>query len=78
MSNMNEMNLEQMEAVTGGAYKPLTPKSGYAVYQIQKGDTLGRIAKMFNTTIAKIKNTNPKIVDINKIYAGDYLYIPLK
>ena len=61
MSNINEINYEELEAVTGGAYKPLPPKSGYVVYQIVRGDTLGRIAKAFNTTIKKIMAANPKI-----------------
>ncbi|MCR5173497.1 MAG: LysM peptidoglycan-binding domain-containing protein [Oscillospiraceae bacterium] len=77
MSNINEINYEELEAVTGGAYKPLPPKAGYVVYQIVRGDTLGRIAKAFNTTIKKIMAANPKIVDMNKIYAGDYIYIPM-
>ena len=76
MSNINEVNFEELEAVSGGAYKPLTPKPGYIVYQIQRGDTLGRIAKAHNTTVARLMKENPKIVDMNLIYAGDYLYIP--
>ena len=78
MSNINELNLEEMEAISGGAFKPLPKKEGFLVYQIQKNDTLSRIAKANNTTVVRLMKENPKIVDINKLYAGDFIYIPVR
>lgn len=45
------------------------------LYTIQKGDTLGRLAKRFKTGIAELAKRN-KIADVNKIYAGATLDIP--
>ena len=70
-----ELNLEEMDKVAGGAFKPLEPKKGYFVYQIVKGDTLNKISRKFNCTVADILKWNPKITDKNKIYYGDYIYI---
>ena len=70
-----ELNLEEMDKVAGGAFKPLDPKKGFVVYQIIKGDTLNKIARKFNVTVEDILKWNKKIVDKNKIYYGDYIYI---
>ena len=46
-------------------------------YTIKSGDTLGAIAYRFGTTPEAIKRANPyKIKNINKIYAGDEIYVP--
>lgn len=46
-------------------------------YTIKSGDTLGSIARRYNTTPEAIKRANPgKIKNINVIYAGDEIYIP--
>ena len=70
-----ELSMDEMNEVAGGAFKPLNPKRGFIVYQISKGETLGRIAKRFGYTVKDLLDWNPKIVDRNKIYYGDYLYI---
>ena len=44
-------------------------------YKIQKGDTLGKIAKNFNTTVDNIVLAN-KITDEDVIIAGDIIIIP--
>lgn len=44
-------------------------------YKIKKGDTLGGIAKQYNTDVKTIASAN-KIKDPNKIYAGTTLNIP--
>ena len=74
MSENQELNMEELEQVTGGFQKP-AEKAGFIIYQIVKGDTLIRIANRFHTTVALIMQWNPKIKDKNLIYAGDYLYI---
>ena len=53
------------------------PAPSYIEYKIKKGDTLGKIAKAYNTTVNAIKAANPdKIKNVNKIYAGDIIKIP--
>ncbi len=69
-----ELNLNEMSKVAGGYRKP-PEKAGFFIYQIKKGDTLGKIAREFNTTVANILVWNPQIRNKNLIYAGDYLYI---
>ncbi len=75
----NELNLNEMEAVTGGdggyKYRP-QEKKGYFIYQIEPGDNLTKIAKKFNTTVNKIMAANPSITDKNFIRSGFYIYIP--
>ena len=59
--------------------KPIQTAPQYIEYKIKKGDTLGKIAKAYKTTTKAIKAANPnKIKDINKIYAGDIIKIPVK
>ena len=70
-----ELDMNEMNEVAGGAFKPLPDKRGFLIYQISKGETLSRIAKRFGVTVKGLMNWNPKIVDKNKIYYGDYLYI---
>lgn len=70
-----ELDMNEMNEVAGGAFKPLPDKRGFIIYQISKGETLGRIAKRFGYTVKDLLNWNPKIVDKNKIYYGDYIYI---
>ena len=70
-----ELSAEELNEVTGGKFKPLPAKKGFIVYQISKGETLGRIAAHFGCTIKDLMAWNPKITDKNKIYYGDYLYI---
>ncbi len=72
-----ELTAEELQATNGGAYRPLPPMEGYYVYRIVRGDTLIRIARDFNTTVAKIMAANPKIHNASKIYADDYIYIPM-
>ena len=74
-----ELNLNEMEEVSGGrggSSTPLAPKPGVIVYQIQKGDTLGKIAKRYHTSAEMIKSFNSTIRNINDITTGYYIYIP--
>lgn len=45
-------------------------------YTIQKGDTLGRLASQWSTTVQDIMRANPYITDPNKIYTGKTLAQP--
>ena len=75
MPEVRELTMEEMDMAAGGAFKPLPPKQGFIVYQIEKGDTLNKISRRFNCTVADILKWNPKIADKNKLYYGDYIYI---
>ena len=79
MADMKEMNVNEMDQIvggTGGSRNPLPTKAGYTVYQIQRGDTLTKIARRFNTSVAAIKAANPTINNVNDITAGYYIYVP--
>ena len=83
----NELNLNELEEVTGGAGKTQAPyggmkdyppeKAGCKIYKIASGDKLGNIAKNNGTTVERIMAVNPTIKNANNIRAGYYIYIPL-
>ena len=80
MDNATELNLNEMENVsggTGGSPRPLPEKHGCRVYKIVRGDTLGKIARINGTTVEKIKAVNSTIHNVNDITAGYYIYIPV-
>jgi hypothetical protein len=49
-----------------------------AIYKIQSGDNLSKIAQANGTTVDELLKANPSITDKNKIYAGSNLTIPDK
>ncbi len=56
------------------SFTSVLPAFAYGeTYIVQKGDTLSKIAKATNMTIAELKNTNPMVKDINLIYVGQVL-----
>ena len=78
-TNMNELNLNEMKNISGGkggSPTVLPRKDGYIVYQIASGDTLGRIARRYNTTVNAIVAANTTITNPNDITAGYWIYIP--
>ena len=80
MSN-TELNMNEMEAVTGGkggSPTPLSPTAQFDVYRIESGATLTRIANRFNTTVNYLMAINPTITNKNDITAGYYMYVPKK
>lgn len=46
-----------------------------SVYMVQRGDTLGRIARNHNTTVAKLAVKNPQIKNVNRIMPGQIITI---
>lgn len=62
----------------GAAQLPMQDFTIYDAFQytIAWGDTLGKIAVKFNTTILQIQMANPAIVDVNKIKVGQVITIP--
>lgn len=45
------------------------------IYIVKRGDTLSKIAKMYNTTVSAIMKLNPQIEDPNKIYVGQKIRV---
>ena len=80
MENM-ELNLDEMEKISGGknegGYETRPPeKPGCIIYQIAGGQTLGKIARAYGTTVERIMAVNPELKNANFIRAGCYIYIP--
>ena len=48
--------------------------SGHNLYTVKKGDTLSKIARIYNVTVQEIANLN-NIKNINYIYVGEQLRI---
>ncbi len=75
-----ELNLNEMEEISGGAAgssTPLPPKEGCACYKILGGENLTRIAAKFNTTVDYLMYINKDIItNKNFIRAGFYMYVP--
>ncbi len=47
------------------------------VYVVQRGDTLGTIARRYQTTIATLLRLNPQIRNPNRIFVGQRLRVPV-
>lgn len=83
MDGMKELNLNELEEVTGGkdnggyTRRP-APKAGCDIYQIVKGDNLTRIAKRFNTTVSYLMAINPELTNANFIVEKHYIYVPAR
>ena len=81
MDTMKELNMNEMEAVTGGKNeggydrKPRAKKNCF-IYKIQSGDTLTKIANRNDTTVQAIMRVNPELKNPNFIVAGCYIFIP--
>ena len=71
-------NIENVNLIyAGNKLKiPKNKEESYITYKIKKGDTLTKIAKKYNTTVKKLAELN-NIEDVNKIYAGNTLKIPI-
>ena len=60
-------------AVQDRVNEMLAPSKEY--YTVKKGDTFSGIAKKYKVTQKKLKELNPQIKDINRIYAGQKIRI---
>ena len=72
MENKDILSDVELDGVAGGAGR--TGKT-YIPYKIVRGDTLSGIAVRFHTTVDELVRIN-HIVDRNKIYAGDTIFVP--
>ena len=56
--------------------KPVNEPNTQAKYHVVvKGDTMNKIAKKYGTTLAKLKELNPQITNVNKIYVGQKIRV---
>jgi LysM repeat protein len=46
------------------------------IYVVQRGDTLGGIAKRYQTTVAALLRLNPQIRNPNRLYVGQRIRVP--
>jgi len=46
-------------------------------YEVRKGDTIAAIARKNNTTVEAVKKFNPEIKNINRIFPGQEIRIPM-
>lgn len=77
--NTTELNLNEMEEISGGAggsRKVLPAVAGFRVYKIVPGDNLTKIARRNKTTVKRLMEINPDITNRNFIRSGFYMYIP--
>ena len=79
MENNVELNLEEMEEVTGGKrhFKPEPDRAGWIQHKVSSTDTLIKIAnKSGISNWRKIIDGNPHINrETNMIRTGEYLWI---
>ncbi len=55
--------------------QPQPPSGDQTTYTVVRGDTLGNIARRFNSTVAAIAQAN-NIANVNRIFTGQQLTIP--
>ena len=81
MENMMELNLVEMEEVSGGVvagglrYKPAA-KAGYILHKITARDTVWGLARRYHCSMDAILRANPSIRDKRLIRTNYWLYIP--
>lgn len=64
-----------VNAMTADTYQPTSFNQGSTTYTVQGGDTLSRIAKLYDTSVGAIKAANEKTSDMIRI--GEKLMIPV-
>ncbi|WP_214884477.1 MULTISPECIES: LysM peptidoglycan-binding domain-containing protein [unclassified Exiguobacterium] len=73
ITNINLISVGQVLIIPGTTVTP--PPSTTVKYTVKSGDTLYKIATMYNTTVAKIAAAN-NITNVNLISVGQVLTIP--
>ncbi|MCC9625249.1 LysM peptidoglycan-binding domain-containing protein [Thalassospira sp. MA62] len=73
ITNYSLIYVGQVLIIPGTTVTP--PPSTTVKYTVKSGDTLYKIATMYNTTVAKIATAN-NITNVNSIYVGQVLIIP--
>jgi LysM repeat protein len=73
ITNSNSISVGQVIYLPGAR---ITLSNGKIVYVTKSGDTMGAIAREFNTTLTALVNANPQISNPNLIYTGQRINIP--
>ncbi|MBR0268027.1 MAG: LysM peptidoglycan-binding domain-containing protein [Clostridia bacterium] len=77
---MNEININELEEVTGGRggyRKPPKAIDGLEIYKVGPRDNLIRIARKYHTTWMHLQELNAEVIpDKNDITTGYYIYVP--
>ncbi|WP_214876213.1 LysM peptidoglycan-binding domain-containing protein [Exiguobacterium sp. CH10] len=73
ITNVNSISVGQVLIIPGTTVTP--PPTTTVKYTVKSGDTLYKIATMYNTTVAKIAAAN-NITNVNLISVGQVLIIP--
>lgn len=73
ITNRNVITVGQVIYLPGAT---LTFSNGQVVYIAKSSDTMGAIARQFNTTLSALISANPKISNPNLIYPGQRINIP--
>ena len=74
ITNVNSIYVGQVLVIPGTTVTP-PPPTTTVKYTVKSGDTLYKIATMYNTTVAKIAAAN-NITNVNLISVGQVLTIP--
>jgi LysM repeat protein len=73
ITNRNVIPVGQVIYLPGAT---LTLSNGQVVYIAMSGDTMGSVARQFNTTLSALINANSQISNPNLIYPGQRINIP--
>lgn len=82
IANINVIYVGQVLIIPAGGTTPPPattqppPQPSPSTYTVQRGDTLGNIARRFNTTIQILIQLNPQIINPNLIYPGQVINLP--
>lgn len=71
IDNPNNIRVNQSIKIPGAETSENT-----TVYTVQSGDSLDRIARKYDSSVAKILKANPNIKNANSIYVGQKIVIP--
>ena len=66
---------DQVNANLSAGVIVVSPEPAAEYYIVKKGDTLSKIGVMYGIRLAKIKELNPEIKDLNNIYIGQKVRI---
>lgn len=84
IANVNLIYVGQVLYIPAGGTNPTPPTpvpnqpppTNPSTYTVQRGDSLGNIARRFGTTIQQILALNPTIINPNLIYPGQVINLP--
>ena len=82
MENMRELDLNEMEQVSGGREYGMTKlpqaKDGCIAERVRDGDTILSIARRFGLHYQKILDANPGMTHTDTLIPNTYIYIPTR